>query len=372
MRTPIENLQVFVFKREEKFMRLDENRIFHATSVKLAQSALYNYANEDTREGIITDIFSYLRSADYEALSKQTLSPVTLNLSITQNEFKEVSGIIKKGCRNYNLTKKYIVEMCIVLAIKALHKNGSLYISKRDLKSNSTSFAVVTQQPYIKMLKCKIEPKYDKLSPSDLVTMAIKYVIKNKFDCMNMLQKHVSMTDKNKEFLKDLYSKNRDSLKDFDHELCKILKIGNNNEYETSNISIYSWIVDEFIIRYYKLNRSVFVIGKVIEKEEEKDPLPLEPESKKIYKQEMIPDPNTDKLAYAKYMSEKMYGKEKEEENVIEEIDGKVNIEGAIEEPTITNSSDVNSEDDWIMMKIFKLRRQLKHIKLELIIKDKE
>ena len=192
-------------------MRLKENKVFHATSVRLVQSPLYNYANESTREKIIADIFWYIGSSDYEALSKMTISPVGLNLFVTQNEFKEVSGIIMKGCRNYNLSKKYIVEMCIVLAIKSLNKNGSLYVSKKELIANITKEPAIhvdnIQRPYITMLNRVIEPKYDKMSASELTTMAIKYVLKNKFDCINMMQKLVSMTDKDKEYLKDLYSR---------------------------------------------------------------------------------------------------------------------------------------------------------------------
>lgn len=336
-------------------MRVKENKVFHATSARLVQSPLYNYANESTREKIITDIFWYINSSDYEVLSKTTISPVSLNLLITQNEFKEVSGIIMKGCRNYNLSNKYIVEMCIVLAIKSLNKNGSLYVTKKELIASATNAPGISihniQRPYITMLNRVIEPKYDKMSSSELTTMAVKYVLKNKFGCINMLQKLVSMTDKDKKFLKDLYSKNRDNLRDFDNELCKIIKISNKDEVESSNFGVFSWIVDEFIIRYYKLNRSVFVIGKTIEKET----LPGTNEPEKIDKQEEITDSKI------------------KEENVIKEIDGELNnIEEAIKESPITNSSDDIDDDDLIMMKILKLRRQLKHTKLELIIKDKE
>jgi hypothetical protein len=164
--------------------------------------ALYMYAKQSTREGIINDIFDSLKNADFDALSKQAMCSLGAKLYVTKNEFKEVCGIIKKGCKNYNLSTKFIIETCIILAIKALHKNGSLYISRNEIDTKGNSIVISVQHPYAKMLRCKIEPKYDKLSPSELITMAVKYVLKNKYECINILQKHVNITSNDKIFLK--------------------------------------------------------------------------------------------------------------------------------------------------------------------------
>ena len=100
-------------------MQLNENKFFRMTSRKMESCALYMYANQSTREAIINDIFHKLKYADFDALSKQVTRCLGSKIYITKNEFKEVSGIIKKGCRNYNLSKKFIIETCIILAIKA-------------------------------------------------------------------------------------------------------------------------------------------------------------------------------------------------------------------------------------------------------------
>jgi hypothetical protein len=223
------------------------------------------------------------------------------------------------------------------------------------------------------MLRCKIEPKYDKLSPSELITMAVKYVLKNKYECINILQKHVNITSNDKIFLKELYMSNRDTLKEFENTLSKLIKFHYKGKVTKTDFSIYNWLVDEFIIKYYKLDRNIFTIGKVIEKEVEKDPEPI-PEKKD---EEIIPDPKKDKLGFAQYITNKRYGKKEEEKNVTkDEIYGRVHVDPEnttkIEDPVTNSSSDVVDDDDWIMMKILKLRRQLKHTKLELIIRDKE
>ena len=350
-------------------MKLNENKIFKVSSKKMENCALFMYAKQSTREGIINDIFHCLKNADFDALSKQTMCSLSAKIYVTKDEFKEVCGIIKKGCKNYNLNIKCIVETCIILAIKALHKNGSLYISRNEIDTNGNQIVISVQHPYVKMLNCKIEPKYDKLSASELITMAVKYVIKNKYECINLLQKHVNMTDADKVFLKELYMNNRDVLKEFENTLFKLVKFHYNGKVISTDFSVFNWIVDEFIIRYYKLDRNIFTIGKIIEKEAEKAPEPI-PEKKD---EENIPDPEEDKLGYAQYMTDKLYGKKEEEKNVTkDEIYGKVNVDTKTEDPVTNSSSDTVDDDDWIMMKILKLRRQLKHTKLELIIRDKE
>lgn len=316
-------------------MKVNENKTFHASSKKMLNCALYAYASKCTREGIINDIFDHIQNTDFEILSKQALYPVTAKIYVSSEEFKEVSGIIKKGCRNYNISYKYIVETCIILAIKALHKDGSLSISRNDIDNMSNNdIQVNIQQPYIRMLRCKIEAKYDKLPPSNLVTMAVKYVLKNKYECIRVLQQHINMDDSDKDFLKELHIKNRDVLREFDSTICKLIKFYYEEKIQNTSLGVFNWIVDEFIIRYYKLDRNVFFINKVIEKKEEKV----------------------------------------EEKNVTkDDICGKVYVDSEnakIENPVVTNSSDVADDDDSIMMKILELRRQLKNIKLELIIKE--
>lgn len=326
----------FLFlKMEEKIMKVNENKTFHASSKKMLNCALYAYASKCTREGIINDIFNHIQNTDFEILSKQALYPVTAKIYVSSEEFKEVSGIIKKGCRNYNISYKYIVETCIILAIKALHKDGSLSISRNDIDNMSNNdIQVNIQQPYIRMLRCKIEAKYDKLPPSNLVTMAVKYVLKNKYECIRVLQQHINMDDSDKDFLKELHIKNRDVLREFDSTICKLIKFYYEEKIQNTSLGVFNWIVDEFIIRYYKLDRNVFFINKVIEKKEDKV----------------------------------------EEKNVTkDDICGKVYVDAEnakIETPVVTNSSDVADDDDSIMMKILELRRQLKNIKLELIIKE--
>lgn len=316
-------------------MKVNENKTFHASSKKMLNCALYAYASKCTREGIINDIFNHIQNTDFEILSKQALYPVTAKIYVSSEEFKEVSGIIKKGCRNYNISYKYIVETCIILAIKALHKDGSLSISRNDIDNMSNNdIQVNIQQPYIRMLRCKIEAKYDKLPPSNLVTMAVKYVLKNKYECIRVLQQHINMDDSDKDFLKELHIKNRDVLREFDSTICKLIKFYYEEKIQNTSLGVFNWIVDEFIIRYYKLDRNVFFINKVIEKKEDKV----------------------------------------EEKNVTkDDICGKVYVDAEnakIETPVVTNSSDVADDDDSIMMKILELRRQLKNIKLELIIKE--
>lgn len=316
-------------------MKVNENKTFHASSKKMLNCALYAYASKCTREGIINDIFDHIQNTDFEILSKQALYPVTAKIYVSSEEFKEVSGIIKKGCRNYNISYKYIVETCIILAIKALHKDGSLSISRNDIDNMSNNdIQVNIQQPYIRMLRCKIEAKYDKLPPSNLVTMAVKYVLKNKYECIRVLQQHINMDDSDKDFLKELHIKNRDVLREFDSTICKLIKFYYEEKIQNTSLGVFNWIVDEFIIRYYKLDRNVFFINKVIEKKEDKV----------------------------------------EEKNVTkDDICGKVYVDAEnakIETPVVTNSSDVADDDDSIMMKILELRRQLKNIKLELIIKE--
>jgi hypothetical protein len=165
---------------------------------------------------------------------------------------------------------------------------------------------------------------------------------------------------------------NRDTLKEFENTLSKLIKFHYKGKVTKTDFSIYNWLVDEFIIKYYKLDRNIFTIGKVIEKEAEKDPEPI-PEKKD---EEIIPDPKKDKLGFAQYITNKRYGKKEEEKNVTkDEIYGRVHVDPdntKIEDPVTNSSSDVVDDDDWIMMKILKLRRQLKHTKLELIIRDKE
>jgi len=353
-------------------MQLNENKIFKVSSRKMENCALYMYAKQSTREGIINDIFENLKNADFDALSKQAMCSLGAKLYVTKNEFKEVCGVIKKGCKNYNLSTKFIVETCIILAIKGLHKNGSLYISRNEIDTKGNSIVISVQHPYAKMLRCKIEPKYDKLSPSELITMAVKYVLKNKYECINILQKHVNITENDKAFLKELYMSNRNTLKEFEDTLSKLIKFHYKGKVTKTDFSIYNWLVDEFIIKYYKLDRNIFTIGKVIEKEAEKDPEPI-PEKKD---EEIIPDPKKDKLGFAQYITNKRYGKKEEEKNVTkDEIYGRVHVDPEntkIKDPVTNSSSDVVDDDDWIMMKILKLRRQLKHTKLELIIRDKE
>ena len=315
-------------------MKVNENKTFHASSKKMLNCALYGYASKCTREGIINDIFNYIQNTDFEILSKQALYPVTAKIYVSSEEFKEVSGIIKKGCRNYNISYKYIVETCIILAIKGLHKDGSLYISRNDMDMSNNDIQVNIQHPYIRMLRCKIEPKYDKLPPSNLVTMAVKYVLKNKYECIRVLQQHINMDDSDKDFLKELHIKNRDALREFDSTICNLIKFYYKEKIQNTSLGVFNWIVDEFIIRYYKLDRNVFFINKVIEKKEEKV------EEKNVTKN---------------YICGKVY----------------VDTENAkVENPVVTNSSDVADDDDSIMMKILELRRQLKNIKLELIIKE--
>ena len=317
-------------------MKVNENKTFHASSKKMLNCALYAYASKCTREGIINDIFDHIQNTDFEILSKQALYPVTAKIYVSSEEFKEVSGIIKKGCRNYNISYKYIVETCIILAIKALHKDGSLSISRNDIDNMSNNdIQVNIQQPYIRMLRCKIEAKYDKLPPSNLVTMAVKYVLKNKYECIRVLQQHINMDDSDKDFLKELHIKNRDVLREFDSTICKLIKFYYEEKIQNTSLGVFNWIVDEFIIRYYKLDRNVFFINKVIEKKEEK----------------VVEEKNVTK----------------------DDICGKVYVDAEnakIETPVVTNSSDVADDDDSIMMKILELRRQLKNIKLELIIKE--
>lgn len=360
-------------------MKLNENKSFHASSKKMLNCALYAYASKCTREGIINDIFNHIQNTDFEILSKQALYPVTAKIYVSSEEFKEVSGIIKKGCRNYNISYKYIVETCIILAIKGLHKDGSLSISRNDIDNMSNNdIQVNIQQPYIRMLRCKIEPKYDKLPPSNLVTMAVKYVLKNKYECIRVLQQHINMDDSDNDFLKELHIKNRDVLREFDSTICKLIKFHykeKNTKY--TSLGVFNWIVDEFIIKYYKLDRNVFTIGKIIEKEPE--PIPEKKNDDKVMTESTIQKDDQLNCKNRVYPNNRIYDNndltEEDYEHInteIKDIMGSNYFKSDSSHPVNTNSSDVADDDDSIMVKILKLRSQLKHTKLELIIKDKE
>lgn len=364
-------------------MQLNENKFFRMTSRKMESCALYMYANQSTREAIINDIFHKLKYADFDALSKQVTRCLGSKIYITKNEFKEVSGIIKKGCRNYNLSKKFIIETCIILAIKALHKNGSLYISRDEINTKGDNISIYIQNSYTKMLRCKIEPKYDKLPTRELITMAIKYVLKNKYDCVNILQKQVNFTEKDKSFLRELYENNRDILNEFENTLFKLIKFHyKGKDIKSTDFTVFNWIADEFIIKYYKLDRNVFTIGKIIEKEPE--PIPEKKNDDKVMTESTIQKDDQLNCKNRVYPNNRTYDNDDLTEEDYERIN--TEIEEVIEESDyfksdsshpvnktsyyIADSDDFS--DDLIMMKILKLRSQLKHTKLELIIKDKE
>ena len=332
-------------------MKLNENKNFMTNTRKIRNCALYMYANQSTREAIINDIFHKLRYADFNTLSKQVTRCLNLDVYITKNEFKEVSGIIKKGCRNYNLNKKFIIEMCIILAIKALHKNGSLNISKDEINNKGDSITIYIQESYSKMLRCKIEPKYNVLSTRELMTMAVKYVLKNKYDCINILQKQVNFTEEDKSFLKELYENNKYFLKEFENTLFKLIKFHyKGRDIKTTDFSVFNWIVDEFIIRYYKLDRNILTKDDQFNRK------------KRVFPNNRTYDNND--------LTEEDYEHINTEiKDVIEESNY---FKSDSSHPVNTESYYIPDSDDLIMMKILKLRSQLKHTKLELIIKDKE
>ena len=342
---------------------MENNKLF--TRV-YSNSAIYNFIPYGMKKNFIGQFKYMLEKGDFEKIVRNLKSPTTISFYNSKKEFEEFKAYIAMSKNTDHLTAVYATQVLAIMLISDLKntkdydKGFVQYAQKeyeKDFEFDHYNKNSVNVNPFNKQFCIKIK-EFKGLfkgtfSCSKLMTIYLRYVMAE--ENINYYLKRIKKFDEENEksdFTGMFNSEAIDKIQKIINSINCYYKQNNLRENDALNVSFSTIVETEMIRHYYKMDY----------KDHYPECPPISSKPKQIY-------------VAQKTTKEEIGGSVEVNKNPIQSSSVQSIKETTplqLPEPVVTKRPYIQDDDEFIIMEILKLRRQLKHTTIEITIKDKE